>query len=75
MVPPFKKGHVKKPPPPPPRSKKDFCCIDVIPKVLDVRSEEGVLADPEVPLGVRVEQVPDPLTVDLHVAHLQTVII
>ena len=39
-------------------------------EVLDIGPEEGVLPDPEVALAAGVEQVPHPLAVDLHVAHL-----
>ena len=40
-------------------------------KVLNVGTEQGMLTDPQVPLVIGVQQVPDSLAVDLHVAHLK----
>lgn len=40
-------------------------------QVLHIGTQDGMLPDPQSPLGLWVQQIPDPLTVDLHVGHLR----
>lgn len=40
-------------------------------QVLNVGTQDGVLSNPQSPLRLGVQQVPDTLTVDLHVGHLE----
>lgn len=40
-------------------------------QVLNIGTQDGVLSNPQSPLRLWVQQVPDPLTVDLHVGHLE----
>lgn len=40
-------------------------------QVLHIRPQDGMLSDSQSPLRLWVEQIPNPLTVDLHVRHLE----
>ena len=43
-------------------------------QILDIGSEERVLADTEVSLGVRVQEISDTFTLYLHIAYLNSII-